>query len=214
MQNVVLPFLRSRDVQSIDRLIVSHADLDHAGGVADLTAALPVREVLAGEVLPTTPSRPCSIGDSWSYDGVGFSVLHPPAGTLLQGNDRSCVILLEVGAYRVLLTGDIEKAAERALLQADVLPTAHVVSVPHHGSNTSSTGEFTRAIGASVAIVSAAHGNRWGLPKEEVVRRWQRAGAAVLSTSTAGAVELQVCADSGFTEITGYRVMKRRIWHE
>jgi competence protein ComEC len=214
MQNVVLPFLRSRDVQSIDRLIVSHADLDLAVGVADLKAALPVREVLAGEVLPATPSSPCSAGDSWSYDGVRFSVLHPPQNTPLLGNDRSCVVLVEVGAYRILLTGDIEKAAEQLLLQDGRVPTAHVVSVPHHGSKTSSTAELTRATGASVAIVSAAYGNRWGFPKEDVVRRWQAAGAAVLSTATAGAVELYVCADSGFTEITGYRVMKRRIWHE
>ncbi|MGI9201454.1 MAG: DNA internalization-related competence protein ComEC/Rec2 [Woeseiaceae bacterium] len=213
-QNVVLPFLRSRGVQRIDLLVVSHADLDHAGGVADLTTAMPVDQVLAGEPLPATHSSPCRAGDRWSYDGIRFAVLHPSAETPLQGNDRSCVILLEVGAYRLLLTGDIEKAAEQSLLQDGRLPRVHVVSVPHHGSKTSSTAEFTRATSASVAIVSAAYGNHWGFPKEEVIRRWQRSGAAVLSTATAGAVELHVCADSGFTEITGYRVMKRRIWHE
>ena len=129
-QNVVLPFLRSRGVQRIDLLVVSHADLDHAGGLADLTAAMPVEQVLAGEPLPATRSSPCRAGDSWSYDGVRFAVLHPPAETALQGNDRSCVILLEAGPYRVLLTGDIEKAAEQMLLRDGRLPTAHVVSVP------------------------------------------------------------------------------------
>ncbi|MGI9222263.1 MAG: DNA internalization-related competence protein ComEC/Rec2 [Woeseiaceae bacterium] len=213
-QNIVLPFLRSRGVRRIQRMIVSHADLDHAGGVERIVTAMPVDQVVAGELLPNTRSAACQRGMKWAYDGVRFSVLHPPAASELDGNDRSCVLLLEVGAYRMLFTGDIERAGEQALLRSGLLPKVHVVTVPHHGSKTSSTLGLTRALGASFAIVSAGFGNHWGFPKDEVVARWHGAGAKLVNTATAGAVDIRVCAESGFSSITGYRAVKRRIWHE
>jgi competence protein ComEC len=89
-----------------------------------------------------------------------------------------------------------------------------LVTVPHHGSRTSSTQPFVDALGADIALVSAAHGNHWGFPREEVVQRWQQSGAQVLNTANSGAVEIEVCADSGLRSIRRYRVLKRRIWHE
>lgn len=213
-QNIVLPFLRSRGIQRIHRMIVSHADLDHAGGVERIVTAMPVDQVITGEALPNIRSVACRNGMQWAYDDVRFSMLHPPAASGLDGNDQSCVLLMQVGAYRVLFTGDIERAGEQALLRSGLLPKVHVVTVPHHGSKTSSTLGFTRAVGASFAIASAAYGNHWGFPKDEVVARWRAAGARLVNTATAGAVDMQVCADSGFSSITGYRVVKRRIWHE
>ena len=123
-------------------------------------------------------------------------------------------MLLEVGAYRVLLSGDIEREAEQALLRSGRLPKVHAVTVPHHGSRTSSTRLFTRALQPSIAIVSAAYGNHWDFPKEDVVQRWRAAGAAVLNTATDGAIEMRICAASGFESITRNRVARRRIWHE
>ena len=214
MRSIVLPYLQSRGIHRIDRLIVSHGDLDHAGGVEALLAELPVGRVLAGTELPSVWSQPCRAGTDWRDSGVHFSILHPPGASEFSENDGSCVLLVEVGGYRTLLTGDIEKAAERQLLESGLLPKAHVVTVPHHGSQTSSTSSFVRAVNASYAIASTGYGNRWSFPKKQVVARWQAAGAVVVNTATAGAVELEVCAGSGFTSITGYRVVKRRIWHE
>jgi competence protein ComEC len=62
--------------------------------------------------------------------------------------------------------------------------------------------------------VSAAYGNQWGFPKDDVVERWTAIGTKVMNTATAGAIEMRVCADSGFESITQYRVLRRRIWHE
>jgi competence protein ComEC len=213
-ENIVLPFLRSRRISAIDRMLVSHADLDHAGGIAQIRAAVDVRSISASEPVDDIAAIPCRAGQSWRYDEVHFRILHPEPAGAFKGNDLSCVLLLESGDYRMLFSGDIEKSAEHSLLQRQVLPLVDAVLVPHHGSRTSSSPAFVRALRPSVAIVSAAFANHWGFPKPEVVVRWEAIGARVLNTATAGAIELQICADTGLDTIRRYRVDNRRIWHE
>jgi len=212
--SVVLPHLQYRGIRALDRLVVSHADLDHAGGVSDVLAALPVRYVLAGEPLPGVHATACRAGQHWSYNGILFRVLHPGNTVNLQGNNSSCVLLVQAGAYRVLLSGDIEQEAERDLLLGGRLPAVDAILVPHHGSRTSSTLAFANHLQPSIAIVSSGHGNHWGLPKSDVVTRWQDLGAEVMNTAITGAIELRLCADSGLRVIRRYRLDKRRIWHE
>jgi competence protein ComEC len=212
--SVILPYLRSRGIDAIDQMIISHSDLDHAGGAAVIAAEIPVDRMLAGEPLNQVTSVPCHAGQRWTYDGIEFRILHPNADLLLDGNDSSCVLLLEAGGFRMLFSGDIEKMAELSLIQRQVLPSVDVVLVPHHGSRTSSTNPFVRALMPSIAIVSAAHGNQWGFPKQDIVQRWEAVGATVLNTATAGAIELRFCAASGLQSIRRYRADNRRIWHE
>jgi competence protein ComEC len=212
--NVLLPYFRHRGIRQLDRVVVSHADLDHAGGVTAIRDAMPVRRLLAGEPLAGLDAIPCRAGQNWRYDGVDFQVLHPPAVAHGQGNNRSCVLLLQLGEHRVLLSGDIEASAERELVAKRVLPGVDAVIVPHHGSRTSSTLPFVRALRPSLAIVSSAYGNHWGFPKADIVQRWQASGAVVLNTATSGAVELKLCAASGLESIREYRLGNRRIWHE
>jgi competence protein ComEC len=212
--NVLLPYFRHRGIRQLDGVVVSHADLDHAGGVTAIRDAMPVRRLLAGEPLAGLDAIPCRAGQNWRYDGVDFQVLHPPAVAHGQGNNRSCVLLLQLGEHRVLLSGDIEASAERELVAKRVLPGVDAVIVPHHGSRTSSTLPFVRALRPSLAIVSSAYGNHWGFPKADIVQRWQASGAVVLNTATSGAVELKLCAASGLESIREYRLGNRRIWHE
>lgn len=213
-ESVVLPFLRSRGVDRIDRLLVSHADLDHAGGVAAITAALPVTTLLAGEPLKDVRSGACSAGQRWTWDGIDFSVLHPGVAPLPEGNDRSCVLLVEAGGFRLLLTGDIERAAEHELIRTGQLPNVQIATVPHHGSRTSSSKPFVQALQADFALVSAAYGNHWGFPKDDVVERWRAVGTEVLNTAESGAIEIHACRGAGLKSIRQYRVLNRRIWHE
>lgn len=212
---VVLPYLAGRGIKRIDKLIVSHADIDHAGGARALLSALVVDEVLVGESIVGigVETQACASGMRWLWDGVLFRILHPEVDAPRQGNDASCVLLIETGDYRLLLTGDIEASAERRLVREHVLPRVEVVTVPHHGSRTSSTGSFVAALSPSIAIVSAGHGNRWGFPKEDVVGRWRHAGADVLQTAESGAIAVRVCKHAGIVSIAQNREQRRRIWH-
>ena len=104
---VVLPALHGRGLDEIDALVLSHSDLDHIGGTESVLAGVDVKSVLAGEAVPGIAAEQCVAGMAWQWDGVRFSVVWPPSGLAFEGNDASCVLLIETRAQRVLLAGDI-----------------------------------------------------------------------------------------------------------
>jgi competence protein ComEC len=185
---VVVPALQAAGRRGLDRLVVSHADSDHAGGAAAVVAAFPGVDVRKGPDVTTLPGHVCQRGQQWQWDGVRFAILHPGADFAARGNDSSCVLLVTAGAATLLVTGDVERLGENALLTQPV--AADVVVVPHHGSATSSSPAFVAAVGARVAIVSAGFANRWGFPRPEVRQRWEQGGSAVVVTGEAGAVSV------------------------
>ena len=215
-ETVVLPFLAHRGIDRVDKLVVSHADLDHSGGVAAIHAAIDVSDIRVGEILAgSEPANgACVSGEGWYYDGIQFDFIHPPLDSQHEGNDASCVLMIRAGTHRVLLTGDIERPAENELVRDGDLPTVDAVIVPHHGSRTSSSPSFVHALSPSIAVVSASHGNRWGFPKSEIVERWQAAGAEVYVTATSGAIGMRLCEQGGVVSLAPHRALQRRIWHE
>jgi competence protein ComEC len=212
----VLPFLERLGIGRLHALIVSHADLDHAGGLREIIRGTSVGRIRVGEpvtALGNAQSR-CVAGDRWTWDGIEFELLHPRAGSPWRGNNASCVLEVSAGRHRLLLTGDIESPVEKLLAHRGKLRAADVVFVPHHGSGTSSTPPLVDATRPGLAIVSAGYGNRWGFPKAEVSGRWWRAGATVLNSATSGAVSQRICLATGPQELRETRVVERRIWHD
>ena len=118
---------------------------------------------------------------------------------------------MSAAGQRALLTGDIERPVEETLAGTGSIRQAAVVTVPHHGSRTSSSTAFIDATQPMVAVVSAAYGNRWALPRPDIVRRWESAGSRVFSTADDGAVVATVCPD-GIDSLRLYRRENRRIW--
>jgi competence protein ComEC len=209
---VILPFLRHRGVRRIDVLVVSHSDLDHRGGMHSLLNGMPTARLMVGPSLDrsTLTADVCRAGTGWDWDGVRFDMLHP--GRDASGeNDSSCVLRIHGSGGSVLLTGDIEKRAEDALL-ARGLPQTDLVVAPHHGSATSSTPAFVEAVKARIAVFSAGYRNRWHFPRTDVVERWRAAGAKVLTTIEGGALEWSVAAE-GIQPVREYRRSHARYWH-
>lgn len=215
-QQLIVPYLKSRGIRFIDWLLVSHADSDHSGGVTAIFEYAEVGALIAGEPLRNTPvvASRCRAGQQWSADGVRFRLLHPGTRASWQGNDSSCVLLVEVGQHALLLTGDIEAAAEHAILSRSNFANVDAVVVPHHGSLTSSSMPFVDAVSPMLAIVSTGFANRWGFPRDKVVARWQSVGAEVLTTAASGAVGLTLCAADGLREVRRDRHERRRFWRE
>ncbi|HNP34609.1 MAG TPA: DNA internalization-related competence protein ComEC/Rec2 [Woeseiaceae bacterium] len=215
-ERVILPYLESQGIRQLDKAVISHSDLDHAGGLDDLLDEVAIGEIQSGDELPwiNVPVSRCEAGTSWTWNQVRFSILYPPSGSRLTGNDASCVLLLEAGARKLLLTGDIEEKIETRLVQSRVLPTVDVATVPHHGSRTSSIAPFVLSLESRLALVSAAYANQWGFPKEDVVARWEGAGAELFNTARSGAITVHLCADQTDVRIIEYRNSRRRIWHE
>ncbi|HEU4516575.1 MAG TPA: hypothetical protein VFR77_04670, partial [Steroidobacteraceae bacterium] len=152
----------------------------------------------------------CTAGAGWQWDGIGFRVVHPPDGFAGGDNERSCAIHVSGAGGSALLLADPESAAEASLMKQVI--AADVVLVPHHGSATSSSPELVAAVSARVGIVSAGFGNRWGMPREDVVARWRAAGTTVLSTSSHGAVRVRMPARGGPLRIEAERRDRPRWW--
>ncbi|UNK59163.1 DNA internalization-related competence protein ComEC/Rec2 [Pseudoxanthomonas daejeonensis] len=209
-ERAVLPALRALGVSSLDRVVLSHADQDHAGGWPAVQRGMPVSVSLAPARAPVAAQGACEAGRRWSWDGVEFAFLHPPVHFPYLGNEASCVLRIASLHGAVLLPGDIGEVVERRLLREPGLLRADVVLVPHHGSGGSSSAAFIAATGARVAVVAAGHGNRFGHPRPEVVRRWQRQGAEVLATSHSGAIRIWV--DEGGISVRERRAWRRRLW--
>ncbi len=210
---IVAGALRAEGLRTLDRLVLSHADADHAGGAAGLLAAYPAREVLGAPLPGTLKARPCERGETWAWDGVEFRVLHPPPGFAASDNDGSCVLRIEAHARVFLLAGDIEERGESSLRTHDPsLLQADVLLVPHHGSRSSSSAALLAAVAPDIALVSAGHGNRFGHPHSQVLERYRNAGARVLQTAVHGAVRLRVEHDGRFAAPECWRIRHRRFW--
>ncbi|TAK54836.1 MAG: DNA internalization-related competence protein ComEC/Rec2 [Gammaproteobacteria bacterium] len=210
-RTVLVPWLRAAGVRRIDRLVVSHGDADHAGGVATLQQALPVAQLSVGPDLAGagTVAR-CSAGQQWDWDGVHFRFLHPPGDFVGSDNEGSCVLAVTGSAGSALLLADAERAAEMSLSRQQI--AADVVLLPHHGSRSSSTPVLVQAVGAGLGIASAGFGNQWGLPHAEVVARWRATGTTVLTTASSGAVSVHFGARPGEIRATSARSSSRRWW--
>ena len=213
---VVIPFLKSRGVENLDTLIVSHADQDHAGGVAAIARQFAIGKTFVGENLPVAGLRQyqCSTASSWTSNGVRFRFLHPAPDVSWDGNNASCVLEVATGSHRLLLSGDIEAPVEATLIENSLLRAVDAVVVPHHGSRTSSSPGFVARLRPEIAIVSAGFGNRWGFPKADVVGRWEQAGARLLTTATAGAISQRICMDTGIERVRRERLDSQKYWHE
>jgi competence protein ComEC len=214
---IVLPALRAAGVQSLDMMVVSHEDLDHLGGAltvlesmetASLASSLPLQHPLHALV---ASSRPCESPQAWDWDGVRFAFLNPSASAMpaARRNDRSCVLRISTATGSMLLTGDIEAAAEAALLRRDDL-RADVLLVPHHGSRSSSTPQLIAAVAPRFAVIPVGYRSRFGHPHARVLERYAGAGASVLRTDLDGAVHVVLGRTQ--TEVTGERQRKARYW--
>ena len=192
--------------------MISHGDNDHAGGLSSLARLFEPASIVAGKGVADTVFSPCLAGMTWIWDGVTFTTIHPRRAYVSK-NDASCVLKVQGTGGSLLLTGDIESVAESDLVreQPEVL-RADVVLLPHHGSDSSSTPTFVAAAGSSISLVSAGFSNRWGLPSPEVVERWSRQGAEVISTADMGAIRV-VFPESGRPFVSHReRLDRRRYW--
>ena len=199
---VVAPALLELGVRELDAAVLSHPHPDHALGLVSVLKQVPAREIWVaraaeGEGLLRTlvllaaergiRLRRLAAGDSIpDFAPLGIEVLHPPASTKLSSNDASLVLRATFGEHAFLLTGDIERAGEEQVLDSSA-PRATVLKAPHHGSRTSSTEAFVRAVAPDHVVFSAARSG-FGFPHPSIVERYERLGARLHQTALHGAV--------------------------
>lgn len=184
-QSVIVPFFYYQGWKKIDTLIVSHGDSDHSGGANILRKNFPVKQVLSSDLKKVPRAVLCERGQHWEWDGVRFQILYPDEAQQHRGNNSSCVLKIMTGKTRVLLLGDIEKPTEQYLVNnfAKDLP-ATLISVPHHGSKTSSSEALLQAIHPEYAVFSYGFLNRFHFPSPMILRRYDQNKIAPLITES------------------------------
>jgi len=210
-ERVVLPVLRKQAVPSLDLMLLSHADADHAGGARSVMAGLPVVQVLSGdpEALPAElAAGGCDSGRRWTWDGVHFELWQWAAA--VDSNQKSCVLQIDAGGERLLLTGDIDVAAESALLDSPLAVPTQWLQAPHHGSRTSSSMALLARLAPHSVLISRGQGNSFGHPHPRVMARYRRLGLSILDSAEQGAIRLQL----GAFGAPHREVQVRRFWRD
>lgn len=214
---VVLPYLRQHNIKHIDRLVISHGDNDHAGSAVHLANAIPIKQILTSEPHRLSlPNAPCYAGQSWTWDNVSFTVLHPKLNekSKRKSNNASCVLMISNRIGKTLLTGDIEKRTEYQLLPTLTKHAPYsVISAPHHGSNSSSSTAFIQATQAKHVLYPVGAYNRYRFPHKQVWRRWQNHQAQNWRTDQSGAIQFQFIQENGLLGPQQYRIDHKRYWH-
>jgi competence protein ComEC len=202
---VVNPYLQAKGITSLDKVIISHSDNDHAGGLAVLEDKIKIGQLIANhlvtdDLIDNKGVDVCLQGNDFDWQGLTFSFLWPNA---VQGqhNDDSCVVLISDGLHKVLLTGDISKKVEQILIGDEL--TADVLIAPHHGSKTSSSASFIKAVAPTSVIFSAGYLNRWQMPLPEVVSRYRQQNIDVYNTADHGMIKINLGQSS--IDIKRYR---------
>jgi competence protein ComEC len=175
-ERVVAPFLLNHGIVRLAATMVTHADLDHAGGMSALRRVVPSVEQWEA---PT--AQP--FGGAWITPLV---VTTNSART----NDHALILRVELGLASILLASDIEAAAEHALVERGAPLAATVLKVAHHGAATSSTAPFLGAVRPAVAVISVGARNAYGHPSPGALARLAAVGARVFRTDRHGAVVL------------------------
>ncbi len=187
----ITPYLRAKHIQHLDKVIISHDDNDHIGGLNNILKNFKIDEILSSIPEKIRTTFICQKGQNWKWDGVIFEILNPDKDTDLKNNNASCVLKISNRKHSVLLTGDIEKKAEYNLVQNNKEKLkSTIMFAPHHGSKTSSTQEFLNAVSPSLIVVSNGFNNRFKHPAKAIIKRYQSNGIKVLKTSCSGQIDI------------------------
>jgi competence protein ComEC len=198
-KSIIIPYLQTKNINKIKKIVISSMDFDHSGGKSDLTNYYKIDDIIT--------SNNCYAQTFKFADNILQTFTTDNKFT---GNNNSCVIKIITPKLSILLTGDIEIQAERYLLQkyGNKLQ-ADVLIVPHHGSKTSSSLEFLQTVNPSLAIISAGFENKYNHPHLEVVNRYKNLNIKLLSTACSGQISLNLLTQ----ELIELRKNTARFYH-
>jgi competence protein ComEC len=202
-RDVVVPFLKGKGITKIDKLILSHGDMDHIGGAFSIIKELEVKQILMPSVVEPSetelnivklaerkgiPVMKVSEGNEWTSGESFFYILSPEKNFSGERNRGSVTVFIKVGGVTWFFGGDLDQEGEEKIIKKYPNLTIDVLKAGHHGSKTSSGQSFIDRIKPRVSLISVGEKNRFGHPHKEVIDRLKKANSIIYRTDKQGAI--------------------------
>ncbi len=187
----VVSYIRSQGINKIDILVGTHPHEDHIGGMDTVIKKMDVGKIYMPKVTHSTKtfedvllaikSKGLKVSNAQggikidTGPSVEAEILAPNGTGYVSLNNYSVVIKITYGNTSFLLTGDAEKESENEMLDKGYNLKSTVLKVGHHGSTTSTSAEFLKAVDPAFAVISAGKGNDYGHPHKEILSRLAQA---------------------------------------
>jgi len=211
-----VPYLHSIGIDKLDYLVISHSDIDHAGGADVINRTFLPEYLLLGEPITLSAQknnkeRFCRAGGKWSLGGLSVRVLSPlTLGN--NNNNNSCVLHIDDGTNTLLLTGDIDKKQEMKLVELyGKTLQSKLLLAPHHGSKYSSSELFIKTVAPQWVVFSAGFMNRWGFPAAEVTLRYANQNVRMVTSGLSGFIRFKITKD--YINMQTYREDLAPYWY-
>lgn len=210
-EKMVVPFLKSEGIRTLDKMILTHGDADHIGGAIALLEEIRVKQLIIPRISDRSDleqsimniSREkgtdvylAAIGTGWKTTQGDFLILNP-SESLGERNDQSIVLRAAIGGKKWLFTGDLGIEGENTMARKINDIDIDILKVGHHGSKYSSSELFMERTKPDFAVISVGEKNRYGHPGEEVIKRLEERGIQIFRTDKDGAIIYKFNGNSG-----------------
>ena len=199
----VLSYIGSRGAKELKYVIATHPHADHVGGLRTVLGGIDTENFITVEtdcatytwtkVLTVVDKQDINyidaeVGDTYTFGSARFTIMAPLSDYYDGYNNYSVVTKVECGNIRFILAGDAEKESEYEMISAGENLSADVLKCGHHGSSTSTTAKFLKAVNPAYAIISCGENNDYGHPHKETMKKLNTLGCEIFRTDTDGTI--------------------------
>ena len=206
-KNHLLNYLKNLDIDTLDYVIATHPHEDHIGNMQHIINTYNISAFYAPKVTASSKTFEQMI-DSLKRKNLKINVIKQGISSIDLGNNTKVTVLspnydsydnlnnyspimkIEYKNTSFLFTGDAEEEVENEVLKNNFILSSDVLKVGHHGSSTSTSSSFLKAVNPSVCVISAGINNNYNHPNPTTLKKLQKNKCIIYRTDKNGDILL------------------------